>query len=145
MKRIIASGVGVLALGAFLAYQPVAGSTGGLTLAPATSASSSHQSNDAPVATSSPSSAPQPENSPVATTDVALKATTKRAKSTSGSGGAALQGNSGAQAPSIAGGPGGDDDGERHHKRGHRDEERDDNHDGFGDGPDDDGFEPHDD
>jgi hypothetical protein len=36
MKRVIASGVGVLALGAFLAYQPVAGSSsdGGLTRSP---------------------------------------------------------------------------------------------------------------
>ena len=30
MKRLIASGVGVVALGAFLVYQPVAGSAGGL-------------------------------------------------------------------------------------------------------------------
>lgn len=120
MKRFplgIASGVGVLALGAFLMYQPVAGGasgSGGLTFTPAQE-----------VSPSSPSAEPSSELTPKPTST---------AKSYSGSAGASLQANS-SQPPTISGGPRGYEDdydvdyeddeetGERHHRKGHHDED----------------------
>lgn len=91
MKRFslgIASGLGVLALGAFLFYQPVAGGASGsgeLTVAPAQPVSSPSQSVE-----------PTPEPTSART-------------STSGSASASLQGNS-VEPPTIKGSPRGDHD-----------------------------------
>ena len=135
MKRIVASGVGVVALGAFLVYQPVAGSTGGLTLAPTAPESSASAQ---PGATSE---APSVEKTPAATTEVTVKTPAKKGLSTSGSSGALLRDGNSSQPPSISGGPGGEDDegddrgesGDRHHGKRHHDDS------------DGEGFEPHDD
>ena len=133
MKRIIASGIGVLALGGFLAFQPVAGGAGGggLTFTPAQPQASETQ---LPSSQASPASqSPQGVLSGNESSDAV--------KQSSGSGGAALQGTSPAQPPQISGGGRGDDDddeGEDHHRERH--------HDGDDDDEEDDGdFDGHDD
>lgn len=134
MKRIIASGIGVLALGGFLAFQPVAGGAGGggLTFTPTQPQASETQ---LPSSQASPASqSPQGVLSGNESSDAV--------KQSSGSGGAALQGTSPAQPPQISGGGRGDDDdddeGEDHHRERHHDEDDDDEED-YGD------FEGHDD
>ena len=134
MKRIIASGIGVLALGGFLAFQPVAGGAGGggLTFTPAQPQASETQ---LPSSQASPASqSPQGVLSGNESSDAV--------KQSSGSGGAALQGTSPAQPPQISGGGRGDDDdddeGEDHHRERHHDGDDDDEED-YGD------FEGHDD
>ena len=101
MKRIIASGIGVLALGGFLAFQPVASGAGGggLTFTPAQPQASETQ---LPSSQASPASeSPQGVLSGNESSDAV--------KQSSGSGGAALQGTSPAQPPQISGGGRGDD------------------------------------
>lgn len=122
MKRAIASGVGVIALGAFLAYQPVSGgveSRGGLTFTP--------QQPQIPSGESSLAASPVPVANPTPTP-------TQEVRQGSGSGGASLQSTLPKQAanpPRISGGPGGDDGDdddyeERHHReREHHDEDED--------------------
>lgn len=133
MKRIIASGIGVLALGGFLAFQPVAGGAGGggLTFTPAQPQVSETQS---PTNLTTPASEfPQGVLSGNESSDAV--------KQSSGSGGAALQGTSPTQPPQISGGGRGDDDdddeGEDHHRERHHDEDE------YGD--EDDDYEGHDD
>ena len=102
MKRIIASGIGALALGGFLAFQPVAGGAGGggLTFTAAQPQASETQS---PTTLTTPASeSPQGVLSGNESSDAV--------KQSSGSGGAALQGTSPAQSPQISGGGRGDDD-----------------------------------
>ena len=132
MKRIIASGIGVLALGGFLAFQPVAGGVGGggLTFTPTQPQASATQT---PTNLTTPASeSPQGVLSGNESSDAV--------KQSSGSGGAALQGTSPAQPPQISSGGRGDDDddeGEDHHRERHHDEDEFDDEDGDYEGHDD--------
>ena len=117
MKRILAIGAGLVALAAFLFYQPVAG--GSLLSPNGTLGPSKSGATLAPSSTSTTTTIPAPEAS-----STPESKSTPKANVAPGSSSASLQGNS-AQPPSIAGGPkGGDDeDGdennreERHHKK----------------------------
>jgi hypothetical protein len=100
MKRILASGVGLLALSAFLLYQPVTGgspgvgSSGGLTLAPRSAATPNTPSVSELSAPTETKSAIEP-----------------KATGSSGAATPSLRGNS-VQPPMISGKYGDDDDGD---------------------------------
>ena len=92
MKRIIASGIGVIALGGFLAFQPVAGGAGGggLTFTPTQPQASASSS-----ATSTPTTTIENAQTPAAPAAPVAKPEAKISK-----------------APQIKGGGHGDDDDE---------------------------------
>ena len=116
MKRIIASGIGVLALGAFFAYQPVAGGSvggGGLTRAP-----QQPQLSQLPSEENSLTSTPTPTLVPTPT-PVEQSNSAKALTSTP---------------PQITGGPGGDDEDyedDEYGDREHHSEDHDDDYDEF--------------
>lgn len=136
MKRLIASGVGVVALGAFLAYQPVAGSAGGLAPVPSapkptptaaagvTTTPASAQPDSAQPTPAAETSAPAEKKSHTQTIDASLRSQPKQPQSISGSGGENSD----------------DNEGENHRGKRHHDDRGDD-----GNGDDNGEFQGHDD
>lgn len=106
MKRLIATGVGLVALGGFLAFQPVAGGasgSGGLTFTPV------QPEQSASAAPQSPTEVAAPTASSTESSTLNAGAASSVKKST-GSGSAALHGTAPAQPPRISGGGRGGDD-----------------------------------